>query len=174
MSFNKTLIVAAIAIAAVVTVAGLFSNTVFGLGCSPTSMMQGWKNLSTNSMMEGGGMMSSMMSQVPKDVIIKIQSSQQVIVGKEAQVKLLVLDKNTGNPLTDAQVTVGLEEGAPMSTMNMIGGMFDAENLGDGTYLVKFTLDSPGYYTLHTHVIPAGKSMHSMMDNHEDIGIIAK
>ena len=174
MSFNKTLIVAAIAIAAVVTIAGLFSNTVFGLGCSPTSMMQGWKNLSTNSMMEGGGMMSSMMNQVPKDVIIKIQSSQQVSVGKEAQVKLLVLDKNTGNPLTDAQVTVGLEEGAPMSTMNMIGGMFDAENLGDGKYLVKFTLDSPGYYTLHTHVIPSGKSMHSMMDNHMDIGIIAK
>jgi hypothetical protein len=174
LSFNKTLIVAAIAIAAVVTIAGLFSNTVFGLGCSPTSMMQGWKNLSTNSMMEGGGMMSSMMNQVPKDVIIKIQSSQQVSVGKEAQVKLLVLDKNTGNPLTDAQVTVGLEEGAPMSTMNMIGGMFDAENLGDGKYLVKFTLDSPGYYTLHTHVIPSGKSMHSMMDNHMDIGIIAK
>lgn len=165
---------AAIAIAAVVTIAGLFSNTVFGLGCSPTSMMQGWKNLSTNSMMEGGGMMSSMMNQIPKNVIIKIQSSQQVTVGKEDQVKLLVLDKNTGNPLTDAQVTVGLEEGAPMSTMNMIGGMFDAENLGDGTYLVKFTLNSPGYYTLHTHVIPAGKSMHSMMDNHMDIGIVAK
>jgi hypothetical protein len=174
LSFNKTLIVAAIVIAAVVTIAGIFSNTVFGLGCSPTSMMQGWKNLSTSSMMEGGGMMSSMMNQVPKDVIIKIQSSQQVSVGKEAQVKFLVLDKNTGNPLTDAQVTVGLEEGAPMSTMNMIGGMFNAENLGDGTYLAKFTLDSPGYYTLHTHVIPAGKSMHSMMDNHMDIGIIAK
>jgi len=166
--------VTAIAIAAVVTIAGLFSNTVFGLGCSPTSMMQGWKNLSTNSMMEGGGMISSMMNQDPKNVIIKIQSSQQVTVGKEAQVKLLVLDKNTGNPLTDAQVTVGLEEGAPMSSMNMIGGMFDAENLGGGTYLVKFTLDSPGYYTLHTHVIPAGKSMHSMMNNHMDIGIIAK
>jgi hypothetical protein len=174
LSFNKTLIVAAIVIAAVVTIAGLFSNTVFGLGCSPTSMIQGWKNLSTNSMMEGGGMMSSMMNQVPKDVIIKIQSSQQVSVGKEAQVKLLVLDKNTGNPLTDAQVTVGLEEGAPMGTMNMIGGMFNAENLGDGTYLAKFTLDSPGYYTLHAHVIPAGKSMHSMMNNHMDIGIIAK
>ena len=165
---------AAIVIAAVVTIAGLFSNTVFGLGCSPTSMMQGWKNLSTNSMMESGGMMSSMMNQDPKDVIIKIQSSQQVSVGKEAQVKLLVLDKNTGNPLTDAQVTVGLEEGAPMSTMNMIGGMLDAENLGYGTYLSKFTLDSPGYYTLHVHVIPAGKSMHSMMANHMDIGIIAK
>lgn len=168
------MIVTAIAIAAVVTIAGLFSNTVFGLGCSPISMMQGWKDLSTNSMMESGGMMSGMMNQVPKDVIIKIESSQQVSVGKEDQIKLLVLDKNTGNPLTDAQVTVGLEEGAPMSTMNMIGGMFDAENIGDGTYLVKFTLDSPGYYTLHTHVIPAGKSMYSMMENHMDIGIIAK
>ena len=165
---------AAIAVAAIVTIAGLFSNTVFGLGCSSTSMMQGWKNLSTNSMMEGGGMMSGMMNQDPKDVIIKIQSREQVTVGKESQIKLLVLDKNTGNPLTDAQVTVGLEEGAPMSSMNMIGGMFDAENLGDGTYLVKFTVDSPGYYTLHTHVIPAGKSMHSMMDNHIDVGIIAK
>jgi len=63
-------------------------------------------------MMESGGMMSGIMNQDPKDVIIKIQSSQQVSVGKEAQVKLLVLDKNTGNPLTDAQVIVGLEEGA--------------------------------------------------------------
>ncbi|MDE1728913.1 MAG: hypothetical protein KGH81_07035, partial [Thaumarchaeota archaeon] len=115
MPFNKTMIVTAIAIAAVVTIAGLFSNTVFGLGCSPISMMQGWKDLSTNSMMESGGMMSSMMNQVPKDVIIKIESSQQVSVGKVDQIKLLVLDKNTGNPLTDAQVTVGLEEGAPMS-----------------------------------------------------------
>ncbi|MBI1828648.1 MAG: FixH family protein [Thaumarchaeota archaeon] len=168
------MIVTAIVIAAVVTIAGLFSNTVFGLGCSPHVDDAGWKNLSTNSMMESGGMMSSMMNQVPKDVIIKIESSQQVLVGKEDQIKLLVLDKNTGNPLTDAQVTVGLEEGAPMSTMNMIGGMFNAENLGDGTYLAKFTLDSPGYYTLHTHVIPVGKSMHSMMDNHMDIGIIAK
>ena len=174
MSTRKIWTVAAITVSAVVIILGLFSNTVFGLGCSPISMINGWKNLSANSMMESGGMMSSMMNQVPKDVVIKMESSHQVTVGEEAQIKLLVLDKNTGNPLTDAKVIVGLEEGAPMSSMNMIGGMFNTENMGDGTYLVKFKLDSPGYYTLHTHVIPAGKSMHSMMDNHMDIGIIAK
>jgi len=85
-----------------------------------------------------------------------------------------VLDKETKKPLTNAQVIVGIEKGAPMSTMNMIGPMFNAENIGNGKYLVQFTLDEKGYYTMHTHVIPAGKSMHSMMQNHMDIGILAK
>ncbi len=59
-------------------------------------MINGWKNLSLNSMMESGGMMSSMMSDSPKDVIMKVVSSQQVSVGKDSQVTLLVLDRNTG------------------------------------------------------------------------------
>ncbi|HJT10253.1 MAG TPA: FixH family protein [Candidatus Nitrosotalea sp.] len=174
MPTSKTLIIVSIAIAGVVIMAGLFSNTVFGLGCSPVSMINGWRNLSQNSMMEGGGMMGNMMSQEPQDVVIKTVSSQQVQVGRPAQITLLVLDKNTGNPLTDAQVTLGLEKGAPMSTMNMIGQMFDAENIGDGKYVARFTAPESGYYTLHTHVIPAGKSMMSMMENHMDIGIVAK
>ncbi len=174
MVTRKTWIMAAIATGAVVTMLGVFSNTAFGFGCSPFSMVNGWKNLSLNSMMESGGMMSSMMSDSPKDVIIKVVSSQQVSVGQNSQVTLLVLDRNTGQPITGAQVSIGLEEGAPMSTMNMIGSMFDAEELGEGKYVVKFSVDKPGYYTLHVHVIPSGKSMSSMMRNHMDVGIIAK
>ncbi|HZS74103.1 MAG TPA: hypothetical protein VFA69_06320, partial [Candidatus Nitrosotalea sp.] len=67
MVARKTLIVAVIATGAIVTILGLFSNTVFGLGCSPISMINGWKNLSVNSMMESGGMMSNMMSNSPTD-----------------------------------------------------------------------------------------------------------
>ena len=161
-------------VSAVVIILGLFSNTVFGLGCSPISMINGWKNLSTNSMMESGGMMSSMMSDSPQDVTIKVISSQQVHIGKDSQIVLLVLDKNTGQPMTESQVNLGLEEGAPMSTMNMIGSMFDAKELGEGKYAAKFTLYNPGYYTLHIHVIPQGKSMRSMMNNYMDVGIMAK
>ncbi len=118
--------------------------------------------------------MNTMMSQEPQDVIIKIVSSQQVSVDSQAHITLLVLDKNTGKPIADAQVILGLEKGAPMSTMNMIGPMFEAENIGNGKYVAKFTVTESGYYTLHTHVIPVGKSMMSMMDNQVDMGIIAK
>src|SRR3989338_4048948 len=77
-------------------------------------------------------------------------------------------------------VILHIEEGAPMtsmdkmSMMDMMGRMFEAENIGSGQYQVKFTPTEKGYYTMHTHAIPAGKSMMSMMNNHMDIGIIAK
>ena len=174
MTTRKTWIVIAIATGAAVTILGLFSDTVFGLGCSPVSMINGWKDLSPHSMMEGGGMMSSMMSDSPKDVIIKIISSQQVSAGKDAHLTLLILDRYAGKPVTGAQVSLGLEEGAPMSTMNMIGSMFYAEELGEGKYVAKFSVVKPGYYTLHVHVIPYDKPMSSMMRNHMDVGILAK
>ena len=174
MVTRKTWIVIAIATGAAVTILGLFSDTAFGFGCSPVSMINGWKDLSPNSMMESGGMMSSMTSDSPKDVIIKIISSQQVSAGKDAHLILLVLDRNTGKPMTGAQVNIGLEKGAPMSTMNMIGPMFYAEELGEGKYVVKFNVDKPGYYTLHVHVIPYDNPMSSMMRNHMDVGIVAK
>ena len=142
------------------------------------SMMGGVMSgmMGSKSMMNSGSGMNcnSMMSDVPQDVIIKTKSSQAVFAGKPQSMTLLVLDKETKKPLTNAQVIVGIEKGAPMSTMNMIGPMFDAENIGNGKYLVKFALSEKGYYTMHTHVIPAGKSMHSMMLNHEDIGIVVK
>jgi hypothetical protein len=121
--------------------------------------------------------MTNMMNQIPQDVIIKVKSSQVMPVGKESQIALLVLDKNTGKPMTGAQVVIGIERGASMSTMNMMGdSMFDAKEQkeGSGLYLFGFTPDSKGYYTMHTHVIPPGKSMDSMMDNHLDIGLIGK
>ncbi|HZS72946.1 MAG TPA: FixH family protein, partial [Candidatus Nitrosotalea sp.] len=101
-------------------------------------------------------------------------SSQQVSVGQDSVVKLLVLDRTTGQPITGARVILGLEEGASMSTMNMIGSMFDAEELGEGKYVAKFNVDKPGYYTLHVHVMLSDKSMNSMMRNHMDVGILAK
>ena len=118
-----------------------------------------------------------MTNQVPQNVIIKVKSSQIIPVGKESQIALLVLNKNTGKPMTGAQVVIGIERGAPMSTMDIAGGsMFDAkeqEKTSD-LYLFGFTPDSKGYYTMHAYVIQPGESMDSMMDNHLDIGLIAK
>lgn len=125
-------------------------------------------------MMGGTDMMSGMMSQVTQDVIVKVKSSQKVSVGKEAEIVLLVLDKENEKPLTNAEVIIGIERGSSMSTMDMMGSMFEAENIGSGKYVVRFLPDSSGIYTMHTHVIPSGKSMHSMMNNHLDIGIIAE
>lgn len=124
------------------------------------------------SMMKSGNMMN-MMSQIPQDVIVKVTSAQVIKTDKESKITLLVLDKETKKPITNAQVIIGIEKGTSMTTMNMLGGMFNADDIGNGKYVVRFTPPSQGHYTLHTHVIPAGKSMHSMMNNHLDIGIIA-
>lgn len=132
------------------------------------------ENQSMGSMMGGNNMMSGMMSQIPQDVIVKVTSGQLTKVGKESKITLLVLDKETKKPLPNADVIIGIERGASMTTMNMVGGMFNAEDIGNGKYIVRFTPDAKGYFTMHTHVIPDGKSMHSMMENHLDVGIIAK
>ena len=115
------------------------------------------------------------MMQAPKDVIIKVESNPIIPVVKESQIKLLVLNKFTQKPLTDAQVVVGIERGRAMTTMNMMGRMFQAQEQSNGTglYVVTFTPDNNGIYTLHTHVIPPGKPMYYMMDNHIDIGVAA-
>jgi hypothetical protein len=183
----KIVVMSAIIGVAILGTAGFAFSNVFG--SSLTSMFHSMTgDNSMNQMMSGdmmsGGMMSGMMggsssmqgmmSPVPEDVIIKVISSQVVPAGKDASIKLLILDKNTGQPLSDAQVIFGIEKGAPMTTMDMQGGMFYGKNLGDGKYLAQFKLGDPGYYTLHTHVIPAGKSMMAMMENHMDIGIIAR
>ena len=175
MSTGKTLIIAAIVVGAIVTVAGLFSNNVFGSDYLPIAMQANLNNRLMSSMMGNGDMISGMMSQVPKDVIIKVTSKQQVAVGKQAEITLLVLNKETKRPLSGAQVIIGIQKGSSKCSMNMMmGSMFNAEDKGSGMFIVRFTPDSKGYYTLHTHVIPTGKSMHSMMDNHMDIGIVAK
>jgi len=134
------------------------------------------ENQPMGSMMGGsnGNMMSGMMNQIPEDVLVKVLSSQKVSVGKEAEIVLSVLDKESKKPVVDAEVIIGIERGSSMSTMDMMGEMFDAENIGSGKYVVRFTPDNEGIYTLHTHVIPAGKAMHSMMNNHLDIGIIVE
>ena len=74
----------------------------------------------------------------------------------------------------DANIPIMIERGSSMSTMDMMGQMLSAEEIGSGKYQIKFTTDKKGVYTLHTHVIPPGKSMMSMMSNHMDIGIIAR
>ena len=123
-----------------------------------------------DSMMKSG----SMMSQIPQDVIVKVTSGQVVKAGKDAKITLLVLDKDTKKPISNAQVIIGIEKGSSMSSINMVGGMFDAKEIGSGKYIVNFKLDERGHYTMHTHVIPDGKSMHSMMQNHLDVGVIVK
>jgi hypothetical protein len=58
--------------------------------------------------------------------------------------------------------------------MKMTGTMLVAKEIGNGLYSVDVFFDEAGFYTLHTHVMPQGKSMHSMMTNHLDIGLISK
>ena len=125
-------------------------------------------------MMQGdmmGNGMGDMMNQDTQDVIIKMKSGQKVLVGKEAEIVLLVLDKETQEPMEGVQVVIGIERGSSMSSMDMIGDMFDAEEKGSGEYIVRFTPDSEGIYTIHTMVMLPGRSM---MDNHMDFGIIAE
>jgi len=118
--------------------------------------------------------MCSMMNKTPKDVTIKTIGSQIVTVGKEAKITLSIIDKNNKEPIISAQVPIMIERGPSMSSMDMATPMFGAEEIGSGKYLVKFTPDKKGIYTIHIHVIPEGKSMMAMMNNHMDIGIIAK
>ncbi len=178
----KIVVMSAIIGVAILGTAGFAFSNVFGSSLTSifhsmtgdNSMDQMISGDMMSGMMGGSSSMQGMMSPVPEDVIIKVISSQVVPAGKDASIKLLVLDKNTDQPLSDAQVIFGIEKGAPMTTMDMQGGMFYGKNLGDGKYLAQFKLGEPGYYTLHTHVIPAGKSMMAMMENHMDIGIIAR
>lgn len=120
------------------------------------------------------GMCNGMMNKAPKDVTIRATSPQLVKSGQEATVTLLIKDRTTNKPLLDAQVPIMIERGTSMSTMDMMGSMISAQEMGQGKYQVKFTPDKKGIYTVHTHVIPDGKSMMSMMNNHMDVGIIAK
>jgi len=119
------------------------------------------------------------MNSIPQDVVIKTTSSQVAKISEESKFTLLVTDKK-GESLDNADVILHIEYGAPMesmdnmSMMDMMGGMIQAENIGSGQYQVKFTPTEKGYYTMHTHAIPQGKSMMSMMNNHMDIGIIAR
>jgi len=135
--------------------------------------------MGSNNMGSMTQMCQTMMNSVPEDVIIKA-TGQVAKVEKESKITILVLDKKTNKPLDNADVILHIEEGAPMTgmdkmtMMDMMERMSKAENIGSGKYLVKFTPTEKGYYTMHTHVIPAGKSMMSMMSNHMDIGIIAK
>jgi hypothetical protein len=119
-----------------------------------------------------GDTMQDMMNQEPQDVIIKMKvPGQKVQVGKEAEIVLLVLDKDTKEPMEGVEVQIGIEKGSSMSTMEMMGDMFLAEDKGSGEYIVRFTPDSEGVYTIHVMVMLPGKSM---MDNHMDFGIIAE
>jgi hypothetical protein len=124
-------------------------------------------------MMEGGMMMmmkdDKMQMPAPKDVMILLESEYEMLVGRQSQVFLKVIDKQTNEPMQGAKVIVGIEKGLPMTTMDMTAGMFSAIEKGNGTYAFEFTPESKGYYTIHAHVIPPGKQMHSMMENHADL-----
>jgi hypothetical protein len=123
-------------------------------------------------MMEG----SRMQMPASKDVIILLESEYEMTAQKQSQVTLKVLDKRTNEPVQGAKVIIGIEKGLPMTTMDMTGGsgMFDAIDKGNGTYTFDFTPQSKGYYTVHAHVIPPGKQMHSMMENYVDLIVLSR
>lgn len=121
------------------------------------------------SMMQGSSGMMTM--QAPKDAIISLESNYEMPTGKQTEVVLKVLDKQTQKPMEGANVIIGIEKGLPMTTMDMTGSMFSASAIGNGTYTFPFTPQSSGYYTIHAHATPPGKQMHSMMENHVDLVI---
>ena len=163
---------------AILTLVGVFvTASAFASMSSDNTNM--YSMMGSNNMGSMTQMCQTMMNSVPEDVIIKA-TGQVAEVGKESKITVLVFDKKTNKPLDNAAVILHIEEGAPMASMekmtmmDMMKRMSNAENIGSGKYLVKFTPTTKGYYTMHTHVIPEGKSMMSMMNNHMDIGIIAK
>lgn len=151
----------------------IYSMTLFTIiGLSMTLLAFSFtQKAEAQSMME---MCSMMMNKAPKDVTIRTVSPQLVKAGQETTVTLLINDKTTQRPLLDAQIPIMIERGSSMSTMDMRSLMILADEIGQGKYQVKFTPDKKGIYTIHTHVIPDGKSMMTMMNNHMDVGIIAK
>ncbi len=142
--------------------------TFVALSASGNSLMQAMGSMIT--MMEGGGMQM----QAPEDVMIFLESQSYVPAGNQTEVVLKVVEKHTNMTMQGAEVIIGIEKGLPMTTMDMTGGMFGANERGNGTYYFTFTPESEGYYTVHAHVIPPGQQMHSMMENHADIVIIAE
>jgi hypothetical protein len=112
----------------------------------------------------------------PEDVTILLESEYEMTTEKQSQVALKVLEKQTNEPVQGAEVIIGMEKGLPMTTMDMTrgGGTFDAVKKGNGTYTFTFTPESKGYYTVHAHVIPPGKQMQSMMENHADFIVLSK
>lgn len=168
----KKLLIGVLATLGIFVTAGAFAS----MSSDNTDM---YSMMGSNNMGSMTSMCQTMMNSVPQDVIIKA-TGQVAKVGKESKITLLVLDKKTNKPLDNADVILHIEEVSPMASMNkmtmmeMMERMSNAENIGSGKYLVKFTPTTKGYYTMHTHVIPEGKPMMSMMNNHMDIGIIAK
>lgn len=168
MKIDLTVILALSIVGTILAYVAISSETVYAEKQNMSSMAE---------------MCRSMMNKAPKDVVIKTTSSQIAKVGTESNISVLVLDKKTSKPLDNADVALHIEKGGPMDMMkngditdmmSMMENMSEAENIGAGKYMVKFTPAAKGYYTMHTHVIPADKSMMSMMNNHMDIGIIAK
>lgn len=64
--------------------------------------------------------------QAPEDVMILLESEWKVPTGKQSEVVLKVVDKQTNSTMQGAEVVIGIEKGLPMTTMDMTGGMFNA------------------------------------------------
>lgn len=155
-----------LSIAAAIAIAAFLAFIVFS--ASGNGNVQSFDGMT--AMMEGGRMQMP----VSKDVIMMLESNYEMTAGKQSEVSIKVLDKQTNEPMQGAQVIIGIEKGLPMATMDMAGGgMFNALEKGNGTYTFAFTPESKGYYTIHAHVIPPGKQMHSMMENHADLVVIS-
>lgn len=67
-----------------------------------------------------------------------------------------------------ADLLILIERGPSKNSMDMATPMFGAEEIGAGKYVVKFTPDKKGIYTIHAHVMSKEKSIMAMMQNHMD------
>jgi hypothetical protein len=158
----------ALSVAVLAIAAAIFAFVALSAsGNSPMQPLGGMEGM----MMQGGRMQ---MQQAAEDIMIFLESEGEVPTGNQTEVLLKVVDKQTNTTMQGADVIIGIEKGLPITTMDMIGGMFSADERRDGTYAFPFTPESKGYYTVHTHVIPPGEQMHSMMENHADIVITAE
>jgi hypothetical protein len=160
-------IVISIAASAIAVASAFVVLSAIGNGGDLPQPFDGMRGMMYNGTMQ--------MQQAPEDVMIFFESEAQVPTGKQTQIMLKVLDKDTNETMQGAEVIIGVEKGFPMTTMDMMdSGMFNAYERGNGTYAFTFTPESEGYYTIHAHVIPSGEQMHSMMENHVDFLIISK
>jgi FtsP/CotA-like multicopper oxidase with cupredoxin domain len=156
-----------IALLAALAIAAIFAFVA--LSASGNSLMQSMGGMEGIMMQDG-----RMQMQAAEDVMIFLGSEAEVPAGNQTEVVLKVVDKQTNTTMQGAEVIIGIEKGLPMTTMDMISGMFSAGERGNGTYAFTFTPESEGYYTVHADVIPSGEQMHSMMENHADNVIIAE
>jgi len=90
--------------AAVAATAIIISIAILSSVWASNDLLDPMENMMKNN--DGNGMISgNMMGQAPRDAIIEFNSTAEVPAGSEAQVRLLVLDKQTMMPKTPGAIS---------------------------------------------------------------------